>query len=426
MRGTTPMSHGHARTGRRMSADLCKRVSYLVLVSGVAAACGPPVGWPCCWRSPGYATAIWPPAGIAFAAILLYGAGLWPGIVLGSFLVNVWTAFDATTVVASLALPTSLGLGTALQALVGVWLVRRVVGFPGAGPGTPGRRLPDAGRTRELPDRGHLGVTSLLAGGIIPWPTGLVHWWTWWSGDTIGTLVVIPLLLVDGRTAPGLAPPPVHRGAAPRGRVRARGHLFCACAGRGTGPCSSDFERWAHTLADTLRQSLDGYLDALHAIESFYASAPECVGRNFAPLFSGYSPAIPACRHCRGTAACRMWSAAPTRRRCDRRAIRRSRLRNRTRRGSSCGRRRAQSMWPSYIEPSAGNESALGYDVASDPDRLMALHGARDTGAPRATGRLMLVQETSQQFGLLIFLPLYSTGCHRTRWRRAASTCTAM
>ena len=44
------------------------------------------------------------------------------------------------------------------------------------------------------------------------------------------------------------------------------------------------------------------------------------------------------------------------------------------------------------------------------PDRLMALHGARDTGAPRATGRLMLVQETSQQFGLLIFLPLYSTG----------------
>src|SRR5262249_61707786 len=36
-----------------------------------------------------------------------------------------------------------------------------------------------------------------------------------------------------------------------------------------------DFARWAHTLADTLRQSLDGYLDALQAIESFYASAPE-------------------------------------------------------------------------------------------------------------------------------------------------------
>src|SRR5215813_785107 len=123
-----------------------------------------------------------------------------PGIVLGSFLANVWTAFDPTTLVSllmSLALPTSLGLGTALQALVGVWLVRRVVGFPTAldqgrhvaaclGLGGPVSCL--IGAT--------WGVTSLLAGGRIPWTAGLVHWWTWWVGDTIGTLVVIPLLLV--------------------------------------------------------------------------------------------------------------------------------------------------------------------------------------------------------------------------------------
>ena len=111
-----------------MSSDFCKRVPspYLVLVSGIAAAC---------WATgrlalllaipPGYATAIWPPAGIAFAAILLYGARVWPGIVLGSFLVNVWTAFDTTTVVSlltSIALPTSIGMGTALQGTGGwVW-----------------------------------------------------------------------------------------------------------------------------------------------------------------------------------------------------------------------------------------------------------------------------------------------------------------
>ena len=74
---------------------------------------------------------------------------------------------------------------------------------------------------------------------------------------------------------------------------------------------------------------------------------------------------------------------------------------------------RQEYMAVTYIEPSAGNESALGYDVASETDRLMALHSARDTGTPRATGRLMLVQETSQQHGLLIFLPLYSSGLPR-------------
>src|SRR5207244_13581083 len=67
---------------------------------------------------PGYATAVWPPAGIALAAFLVYGARVWPGIVLGSFLVNVWTAFDPTNVFSilqSVALPASIGFGAALQ-----------------------------------------------------------------------------------------------------------------------------------------------------------------------------------------------------------------------------------------------------------------------------------------------------------------------
>src|SRR5262249_25646339 len=89
MRGTAPPSYGHARTGRSMSADLWQRLPSLVLISGIAAAY---------WATgrlalllaipPGYATAIWPPAGLAFAAILLCGARVWPGIVLGSFLAN--------------------------------------------------------------------------------------------------------------------------------------------------------------------------------------------------------------------------------------------------------------------------------------------------------------------------------------------------
>ena len=32
---------------------------------------------------PDYATSIWPPSGIALAAILLYGSGVWPGVLLG-------------------------------------------------------------------------------------------------------------------------------------------------------------------------------------------------------------------------------------------------------------------------------------------------------------------------------------------------------
>lgn len=64
-----------------------------------------------------------------------------------------------------------------------------------------------------------------------------------------------------------------------------------------------------------------------------------------------------------------------------------------------------------YIAPWAGNEVALGYDLASDPIRRAALHQARDTGQLTATGRIRLVQETAaEQYSFLVFLPIGAEG----------------
>src|SRR6185503_16040132 len=38
--------------------------------------------------APGFATAVWPPSGIALAYLLLRGNRCWPGIILGSFILN--------------------------------------------------------------------------------------------------------------------------------------------------------------------------------------------------------------------------------------------------------------------------------------------------------------------------------------------------
>lgn len=40
---------------------------------------------------PGYATAFWPPSGIAVASVLLFGNGVWPAILIGSFIANAMT-----------------------------------------------------------------------------------------------------------------------------------------------------------------------------------------------------------------------------------------------------------------------------------------------------------------------------------------------
>ncbi|MFI5330499.1 MAG: PAS domain S-box protein [Desulfobaccales bacterium] len=60
-----------------------------------------------------------------------------------------------------------------------------------------------------------------------------------------------------------------------------------------------------------------------------------------------------------------------------------------------------------YVEPLAGNEPALGFDLGSNPARLAALEQAADTGQPVATERLTLVQETGAQAGFLVFIPVY-------------------
>lgn len=60
-----------------------------------------------------------------------------------------------------------------------------------------------------------------------------------------------------------------------------------------------------------------------------------------------------------------------------------------------------------YIEPLIDNEAAVGFDLASNSTRRMAMGSARDTGRITATGRIRLVQDKRDQFGFLVFLPVY-------------------
>lgn len=60
-----------------------------------------------------------------------------------------------------------------------------------------------------------------------------------------------------------------------------------------------------------------------------------------------------------------------------------------------------------YVEPLIGNEAAFGFDLSSNPIRLMALEKSRDTATPQATASITLVQEREKQKGFLAFLPIY-------------------
>lgn len=65
-------------------------------------------------------TAIWPPTGLALAAILIWGYRMWPAIALGAFLANITTA--------ETPLGVALGItgGNTLEAVAGAYLLYRV------------------------------------------------------------------------------------------------------------------------------------------------------------------------------------------------------------------------------------------------------------------------------------------------------------
>ena len=60
------------------------------------------------------------------------------------------------------------------------------------------------------------------------------------------------------------------------------------------------------------------------------------------------------------------------------------------------------------ISPLAGNEQALGFDLASEERRRMAVERARDTGSPTITAPIDLVQG-GEQPAVLLFVPAYDT-----------------
>jgi anti-anti-sigma factor len=135
-------------------------------------------------------TAIWPPTGIALAALVLGGYRLWPAVALGAFLANVNTGVPAATVLGIVA-------GNTLEALAGAFLLRRVGGFrPGL------ERVRDVisllvfGAVISTMVSATFGVTSLLIGDVISWARVPSLWRTWWLGDMGGDLIVAPALLI--------------------------------------------------------------------------------------------------------------------------------------------------------------------------------------------------------------------------------------
>ena len=136
------------------------------------------------------ATAVWPCTGIAIAALLVFGYRVWPGILIGAFLVNLTTAGSVETSI-------GIAIGNTLEGLAGCYLVSRFARGKEAFV-----RAQDIFKFALLAGlvatavSATIGVVTLVAGGFADWASFGSMWSTWWLGDGVGAVTVTPLLLL--------------------------------------------------------------------------------------------------------------------------------------------------------------------------------------------------------------------------------------
>jgi PAS domain S-box-containing protein len=140
------------------------------------------------------ASAIWAPSGLAFTACLLLGSWIWPAIWAGAFLVN-------ATTYGSIATSAAIAIGNTAEALIGAYLVRCFArGLDAFDRAADTFRFVLLAAVLSTTASATIGVSSLCIGGYASWSKYGWIWFTWWTGDATGDLIVAPLLILWARS----------------------------------------------------------------------------------------------------------------------------------------------------------------------------------------------------------------------------------
>ena len=357
---------------------------------------------------PGYASPLFPPAGIALAVVLRFGRAAVPGVLLGGFAVNAGMGLlRGAGELGHLWLPLLIAAGATLQAVVGAALVRRWVAMPLV-LNAPRDILRFAllGAIVACCVSPSVAVPALWASGVLASEALASTWLTWWVGDTLGVLIAAPLALtLIGRPRADWRP-----------RRRTLGvPMVLALALLTAGMLEltrldeqrmqAAFERDADRLASAAETRLAVPLYALQALHAaMRLRAPDAGSLQDAArwwlaqkssqlLAMGYSERVPL------DAIPAFEAEARAQGLTDYRVFDRPEGVPRTRDGEVLALR--------LIEPMEGNRAALGVNVMSIPAARVALLAARASGEPMVTAGFRLTQASGDETGVVIYQALY-------------------
>ena len=365
---------------------------------------------------PGFATPVWPAAGIALAAVLMRGYVLLPGVFLGSFITNLFIAYNSGSsleLVTPYIVGTGIACGAVLQTAFGVWLVRRVCNFP-----IEFNKLQDLsvlfirGGLASCLVNAAIGPFVLWAASIIPGSVYLISAFTWWVGDVIGVVLFAPVLLIftnrnisGVRKAIVIIPTIIFLITAIFTFINAKKAV--------QDKKQNAFESVTYNIASRLEKDIEVYLNILVANERFVNASKSVSSKEFELFTRGFIQQHPGIQSL-------SWNSKVIHedRESHEQYVREQGfedyvIKDRFGIGKIEPAGKRDVYFPiTYLNPYKKNKAAHGFDTYSIDNiagklRRDVLNKARDEGRAITTGRISLVQ-AEKQYGLIIYHPVYS------------------
>ncbi|MFA6014376.1 MAG: diguanylate cyclase [Gallionellaceae bacterium] len=356
---------------------------------------------------PGYASPVFPPAGIAIAAALIRGRKSLPWIFLGSLILNIWVGYSATQHIDTLSLVVALviAIASVSQAALGGWGLRRMIGYPVS--------LDHGGEVLRFLlsapvvciTSATISVASLSYLGIFKPDDLIENWLAWWVGDTLGLIVMFPLFMIIVGEPRRLWQGRKYTVAIPMLLTFTLFVMIFLKANQWEYRDSlMEFHHLSVQTASDVQQKLGEQAFALEQAASLFDhDLKDGVGREefhrFVQNTLSRYPDIQALS----------WAPmVSSERRADfehaqRKVLPKFEIREKNGAGQLVQAEQRKIFFPvTFVEPLASNINAIGYDLLSDTARKEALLKAFHTGKMVSTPVLHLVQDNEKKVSLLL------------------------
>ncbi len=363
---------------------------------------------------PGYASPIFPAAGLAVALALCFGNRILSGIWFGSLIINLIVAWQHGRLDgASIIVAGALASGAALQTWAARWMILRWVG-------DNWRLLQSekdiilflvAGAPFACLVSATFGNGTLYFAGLVTAEDFFYSWCNWWTGDTLGILIFTPLALIF-----------LFRRDSPwRGRrIIALPMLATLClvvvaflgvSNRDKKQQIAQIEDHGQRMAQSLAHRLVAHQEALSALKRLIEVMPGMTFQQFE-----YFTQITL----QDNKDIFALSFNPIILESSRSVFEQSMAKSSMASFRITERNGLQQLVPAperpiyvpvgFIAPLEGNLPAIGFNIHSEPIRRDAIERAFISKGPTVTAPIQLVQDEQKRIGVLALTPAYRKG----------------